>query len=144
MLAREQYYLNIIFGKQEYSQIRLNLAPFAGSTVGSIRSPEFIANRTGSLNPMYGRTKSSEFMAMQKRDRSGSKNPQFGVVKSAETIAKITKLVYVYNAADLSLVGVYSTVNCFKQFKMGKDTLTKYIANGLAFKGLLFRRSVIT
>lgn len=146
MLDREQYYLNILF--REYPQILLNKAPNAGSTVGLVRSPEFIANRTGNLNPMFRPPKSPEFIAMQKRDKSGPNNSQFGVVKTAETVAKLTKLVYVYNAADLSLVGVYSTVNCAKQFNMGKDTLTKYIANGLAFphcgKGLLFRRSKLT
>jgi len=138
LLVREQYYLNSIF--DEYSHIHLNHAPFAGSTAGLIHSPEFIANRTGSLNPMFGRPKSPEFLAMQKRDKSGSNNPQFGVVKTAETVAKLTKLVYVYSAEDLSLIGSYSTVNCAKQFKIGKETLSKYIANGQAFKGLIFRR----
>ena len=40
----------------------------------------------------------------------------------------------------MSLIGEYSTVNCSKQFKMGKDTLTKYIKNGLPFKGKIFTR----
>ena len=51
----------------------------------------------------------------------------FGKVKSATNIAKLTKLVYVYNCLDMSLIGEFTTVNCCKSFHMGKDTLTKYI-----------------
>lgn len=79
---------------------------------------------------------------MQTRDKSGSNNPLYGKIKSALTIAKLTKLVYVYNGReDMSFIGEYSTVNCSKQFNMGKDTLTKYIKNGLAFKGKIFSRN---
>lgn len=79
---------------------------------------------------------------MQTRDKSGSNNPLYGKIKSTLTIAKLTKLVYVYNGReDMSFIGEYSTVNCSKQFNMGKDTLTKYIKNGLAFKGKIFSRN---
>jgi hypothetical protein len=40
----------------------------------------------------------------------------------------------------MSLIGEFSTVNCSKQFKMGTDTLTKYIKNGLPHKGKIFSR----
>lgn len=40
----------------------------------------------------------------------------------------------------MSLIGQYSTVNCSRQFKMGKDTLTKYIKSGLPYKGKIFSR----
>ena len=80
---------------------------------------------------------------MQNRDKSGSKNPLFGQTKSAATISKITKIVYVYNCLDMSLIGKFSTVNCSKQFKMGKDTLTKYIKNGLPYKGKIFSRKIL-
>lgn len=61
---------------------------------------------------------------MQTRDKSGSNNPLYGKIKSALTIAKLTKLVYVYNGReDMSFIGEYSTVNCSKLFNMGKDTL---------------------
>lgn len=143
MLAREQYYLDIIFKENQNTLLFLNKAPIAGSTLGFKHSSEFKNNRTGKLNPMYGQTKSPEFIAMMKRDKSGNNNPQFDVIKTAETIAKLRKLVYVYNAEDLSLIGEYSTVNCVKQFKMGKDTLTKYIKNGLPFKGNIFTRKKI-
>ena len=36
------------------------------------------------------------------------------------------------------LIGVFSTVECSKHFKMGKDTLTKYLNSKLPFKGKIF------
>lgn len=78
---------------------------------------------------MYGREKSKEFLEMQNRDKSGSNNPLYGKIKSASTIAKLTKLIYVYNSNDFTFIGEFSTVNCSKNFNMGKDTLTKYIKN---------------
>lgn len=143
LLNREQYYLDILF-KEYPKEFILNRATRAGSTLGLKHSKEFINNRKGKLNPMFALPKSQEYLNMQKRDKSGVNNPLFGVIKTQDTIAKITKLVYVYKADTLSLVGVYSTVNCSKQFGMGKDTLTKYIKNGLPYKGLLFRRSCLT
>lgn len=64
---------------------------------------------------------------MQKRNRIGVNNPQFGVIKSFDTIAKLTKLVHVYNSVDMSYIGSYSTVKCSKELNMGKDTLSKYL-----------------
>ena len=78
---------------------------------------------------------------MQNRDKSGILNPQFGIKKSTETLAKLTKLVYVYDYLTKNLIGTYSTVQCSKEFKMGKDTLTKYLKNGLSYKNKIFSRS---
>ena len=61
-----------------------------------------------------------------------------GLIKSPGTIAKLTKIVSVYNSVDKSYIGSYSTVQCSKEFKLGKDTLAKYISNGLPFKGKIF------
>jgi NUMOD3 motif len=77
---------------------------------------------------------------MQLKDKRGPNNPLFGKIKSPSTLAKITKIVYVYNLLDMSLIGEYSSVNCSKNFKMGKDTLTKYIKSGLTYKGKIFSR----
>lgn len=90
---------------------------------------------------MTGREFSNEFIEMQKLDKRGSNNPQFGVIKSPATIAKLTKLVYVYNSEDMSYIGSFSTVQCSKNFKMGKDTLSKYLLNGLSYKGKIFSRT---
>lgn len=89
---------------------------------------------------MYGREKSIEFIEMQTRDKSGSNNPLYRKVKSASTIAKLTKLVYVYDK-NMVFIGEFSTINCSKEFNMAKDTLAKYIKNGLPFKGKIFSRS---
>ena len=87
---------------------------------------------------MFGRSFSPEFLATQKQDKFGPNKPQYNVIKSPETIAKLTKLVYVYDANTKKYLGAFSTVNCSKQFKMGKDTLTKYLASGQPFKGHIF------
>lgn len=138
MLAREQYYLNILFSK--YPMLKLNNSPTAGTNLGFKHSLKFKLSRTGKLNLMHGRTFSSEFINMQVRSKLGENKPQFGVVKSAETIAKLTKLVYVYDSETKNFIGSYSTVRCTKEFKMGKDTLTKYLKIGLPFKNKLFSR----
>ena len=134
ILSREQYYLDKLFNN--YSNLSINLSKVAGSTKGYKHFPYFSLNRKGHLNPMYAK----EFIEMQNRDRSGSKNPLFGKTKSPSTIDKITKLVYVYNCLDMSLIGEFSTLNCSKIFKIGKDTLTKYIKSGLPYKGKIFSR----
>jgi len=69
-------------------------------------------------------------------------NPLYGIKKSPSTLAKITKLVYVYNFSDMSFIGEFSTeivVNTIR-LRRGKDTLTKYLKNGLPFKGKIFSR----
>ena len=138
ILEREQYYLDILFTK--YLDKKLNLSPTAGTTLGLKHNSIFKLNRKGSLNPMFGKTFSTEFLAMQTKDKKGINNPMFGIVKSPATIAKLQKLVYVYEADTLKNIGVFSTVECIKQFKMGKDTLTKYLNSKLPFKGKIFSR----
>ena len=89
---------------------------------------------------MYGRIKSKEFLEIQTKDKSGRNKPLFGKTKSFSTLAKITKLVYVYNSLDMSFIGEFPTVQCAKHFKIGKETLTKYIKNNLPYKGQIFSR----
>lgn len=137
MLSREQNYLDMLF--KNFTLV-LNYSPTAGSTLGLKHRPEFGLSRSGNLNPMYGKPLSPEFIAMQIRDKRGKFNPQYGVSKSIETLAKLKKLVYVYNDKDMSFIGSYSTVECSKSFKMGKDTLTKYIKLNKPYKGKLFSR----
>jgi group I intron endonuclease len=139
LLVREQFYLDIVF--ITHNNIKLNLAPTAGNTLGFKHAPEFGLSRLGKGNPMYGREFSPEFLAMQTRDKTGANNPQYGVIKTSETVAKLTKLVYVYNAVDNTFLGEFSTVNCAKEFKIGKDTLQKYLKTGLPFKGLIYTRT---
>jgi hypothetical protein len=128
----------MLFNK--FPNLALNLSRVAGSTKGYKHKAEFGLSRKGNLNPMFSLSKSKEFIEMQLKHRKGPNNPLFGKIKSPSTLAKITKIVYVYNCLDMSLIGEYSTVNCSKEFKMGKDTLTKYIKNGLPYKGKIFSR----
>ncbi len=149
MLSREQIYINLLF--QLYPSLALNNSPTAGSNLGFKHKPEFGIKRSGFLNPMANRQLSSEFIAMQKRSKVGNNNPQYGVNKSATTIAKLTKLVYVYetvapyflkeeSCSHMNFIGSYSTVKCSKKFNMGKDTLSKYLLSGKPFKGKIFSR----
>lgn len=138
ILEREQYYLDILFTK--YLDKKLNLSPTAGTTLGFKHSSIFKSNRKGSLNPMYGKTYSPEFISMQTRNKKGINNPMFGIKKTPITIAKLQKLVYVYEADTLKNIGVFSTVECIKHFKMGKDTLNKYLNSKQPFKGKIFSR----
>jgi group I intron endonuclease len=138
MLDREQFYLNILFRK--YSEYRLNNSPTAGNTLGFRHTDKFKLSRSGKLNPMYGKNFSAEFIKMQVRNKAGINNLQYGVKKSGATKAKLTKVVYVYDYETKNLIGSYSTVQCSKYFKMGKDTLTKYLKNGLPYKNKLFSR----
>ena len=138
ILEREQYYLDILFTK--YLDKKLNLSPTNGTTLGFKHNSIFKLNRRGNLNPMFGKTFSPEFISMQTRDRKGLNNPMFGIKKSPVTIAKLQKLVYVYEAETLKMIGVFSTVECIKHFKMGKDTLYKYLNSKVPFKGKIFSR----
>jgi hypothetical protein len=128
----------MLFNK--YPNLTLNLSKVAGSTKGYKHKPEFGLSRKGDQNPMFSLSKSKEFIEMQLKNKRGKNNPLYGQIKSPSTLAKITKIVYVYNSKDMSLIGEYSTVNCSKAFKMGKDTLTKYIKNGFPYKGKIFSR----
>jgi hypothetical protein len=159
MLSREQIYINLLF--QLYPSLALNNSPTAGSNLGFKHKPEFGIKRSGFLNPMINRQLSPEFIAMQKRNKAGNNNPQYGVNKSAVTIAKLTKLVYVYktvrrtphfffclckskgkegSCSHMNFIGSYSTVKCSKEFNMGKNTLSKYLLSGKPFKGKIFSR----
>ena len=138
LLDREQYYIDILFNK--YKNQKLNISPSAGTTLGLKHTKEFKLNRTGKLNPMYGKSYSKEFINMQIRDKRGKNNPMYGLKKTAITIEKITKKVYVYDYETKILIGIFSTVECAKFFKIGKDTLTKYLKNGLPYKNKLFSR----
>ena len=87
---------------------------------------------------MFGKNFSPEYLNMQIKDKKGENNPMFGKKKSQITIATLQKLIYVYEAGTLNYIGAYPTVLCSKEFKMGKDTLTKYVNTNKPFKGKLF------
>ena len=84
---------------------------------------------------------------MQTRDKKGVNNPQLGkkiTFRQLPTLAKLTKLVYVYNSVRkgyMSLIGAYPNVECFKKFNKGKVTLSKYLRSGLPYKGKFYFRT---
>src|SRR4029077_9625238 len=129
MVSREQYYLKFIF--KNYSTMIMNNCSTAGTTLGFKHKPEFGISRLGSLNPMTGKQFSPEFLYMQTRNKAGKINPNYGIKKSTSTLAKLIKLVYVYNSENMNYIGSFPTVVCSKTFKIGKDTLSKYIKSGL-------------
>ena len=47
-------------------------------------------------------------------------------------------MVYVYNVENKKIIGTYPTVERSKFFKIGKDTLRKYIYTNIPFKGKIF------
>jgi hypothetical protein len=64
-----------------------------------------------------------------------------GVKKSDETLAKLRKMVYAYSVTDnYKLVGIYSTVECFRTFNMGYETLIKRLSDGKTHRGYFFSR----
>jgi group I intron endonuclease len=139
LLEREQFYLDKLF-TTSFTNCRLNLSPTAGSTLGFKHDLTFKLNRKGSLNPMYGKKFSPEFIEMQIKNKKGINNPMYNIKKSSNTIAKLQKFIYVYEVNTLNLIGIFSTLECIKHFKMGKDTLYKYLNNKLPFKGKIFSR----
>jgi group I intron endonuclease len=135
-LKREQFYLD--WALKTYGLNVLNLQPLAGSTLGYRHTASDLLKmselKKGSLNPMYGKEKSLEFIAQMKRDKSGVNNPMVakrGIDKSPETLTKLRKMVFVYDVTkNYKLVGVYPTVVCTRTFHIGYDTLTKRLIDG--------------
>lgn len=84
ILSREQHYLDILFISYPHLVINLNQIP--GSTIGYKHQPNFVLNRSGTFNPIFGRVKSKEFLEMQNRYRSGSNNPLYGKLKTSSRV----------------------------------------------------------
>ena len=85
-------------------------------------------SKTG--NPMFGKTKSKEFITQMYKDKRGENNPMFGKPKSEETLTKLRKMIFVYDVTqNYKLLGVYPTVMCTRLFKLSNNTLTKKINN---------------
>jgi hypothetical protein len=143
----------------------MNNCPIAATTLAFKHKPEFINSRLGYLNPrspllvplqtfartlakargQEGKQLSPEFLYMQTRNKTGKIKQNFGANKSTwskdQTLCKLIKLVYVYNSEDLNYIGSFPTVACSKTFKIGKDTLSKYIKSGLPLKGKIYSRT---
>lgn len=139
LLSYEQTYLDTLFATFP-AHLVLNLVRVAGTTTGYTHTQEWRNARMGAGNPMSNRQYSPEFIAEQQKDKNGANNPQFGVVKTPETVAKLTKLVSVYNATTGDYLSRQSTVETAKKYPIGKMTLQARIADGKAHKGYFFKR----
>lgn len=157
LLQKEQIYIDWCF--ETYLELSLNRNPKAGGRISTkligknnpfygkshkAETLSIMSNcKLGQKNPMFGRSKSSEFLHWQQKDKSGSNNPQWGVKKSADTLAKIRKKVYVFNSVTgiLSYPSFESTGTCAKFLKISPTTLSKYLKNGLPYKGMIFSRN---
>ena len=99
---------------------RGELNPFSNKTHKPETLAKMAACKEGKNNPMSGKEKSPEFLAHMMKDRYGANNPQFGKVRSEEHRKKLSRLIYVYDASDdYKLIGVYGTVECTKELKIG-------------------------
>jgi uncharacterized protein YjaG (DUF416 family) len=95
--------------------------------------------KKGENNPMHSKSKSDAFIYQQFRDKSGKNNPMFGKIKFEGTLAKLRKMIFVYDVTqDYKLLGVYPTVMCTRLFKLSSNTLKKRIENKEIHNGKYF------
>lgn len=144
-LAREQFYLD--WALKTYGLDVLNILTIANSSLGYKHTEETLLylseSRKGENNPMAGKAKSEAFVAQQTKDKFGPNNPMFGKLKTEETLAKIRKMIFVYDVTDNNkLLGIYPTVVCTRTFHIGYETLTQRLLDGKIHKGkYLFSRN---
>jgi hypothetical protein len=85
--------------------------------------------KKGELNPMFGKEKSPEFLAMQKgENKKGELNPMFGKLLQPSFAQFVEPIpVYVYNSVNKELLMSFpeGIVVAKKTLKMGYDTLKR-------------------
>ena len=141
ILAREKFYLD--WALKTYGLAILNMLNTPGSSMGYKHTEENLLKmselKKGEKNPMFNKIKSDAFIAQQIRDKSGENNPMFGKTKSLQTLAKLRKMIFVYDVTqDYKLLGVYPTVMCTRLFKLCNNTLKKRINNKEIHNGKYF------
>lgn len=141
ILEREKFYLD--WALKTYGLAILNMLNLPGSSMGYKHTEENLLKmselKKGERNPMYNKIKSDAFIAQQIRDKSGENNPMFGKTKSEQTLAKLRKMIFVYDVTqDYKLLGVYPTVMCTRLFKLCNNTLRKRINNKEIHNGKYF------
>lgn len=141
ILEREKFYLD--WALKTYGLAVLNMLNMPGSSMGYKHTEENLLKmselKKGERNPMYNKAKSDAFIAQQIRDKSGENNPMFGKTKSEQTLAKLRKMIFVYDVTqDYKLLGVYPTVMCTRLFRLCNNTLKKMINNKEIHNGKYF------
>lgn len=145
LLALEQKYF-LLHQHAETKKPRYNICPNAASSLGFTHSPEtkelLSKNRKGSLNPMFGKQLSPEFLAQQTRDKTGVNNPVYGTTWSQDKREFFSHRIYVFSAETKELLTSYLGLKVAKKdLHMGHDTLKKYIASGKPYKGRIYSYS---
>jgi group I intron endonuclease len=97
-------------------------------------------SKVGSLNPMFGKEKSDQFVKHMFKDRSGVNNPQYGTKKSADTLDKLRKKVYVYDKNKILIHSYAGIVIASKEIHISSQTINKYIDTEKMYKNYFFRR----
>lgn len=141
ILGREKFYLD--WALKTYGLAILNMLNIPGSSLGYKHTEENLLKmselKKGEMNPMFNKIKSEAFIAQQIRDKSGENNPMFGKTKSEQTLAKLRKMIFVYDVTqNYKLLGVYPTVMCTRLFKLCNNTLRKRIDNQEIHNGKYF------
>jgi group I intron endonuclease len=117
-LAREQFYINLY--DPEY-----NILKFTHSSLGFKHSPatkQFLSeSRKGENNPMFGKDKSSEFIAQMYKDKSGSNNPK---AKSTIIIDTLTDSTYTFGTVKEAALFLQSSKSSIVKYR-DKDILFK-------------------
>lgn len=136
----EQVWLDLLFATVPRHLI-INLSPTSGTTTGVRMTETQRASRRGTGNPMHpskGVSFSPEYLSQQSKDRSGLNNPQYGVIKTEKTRAKLTKLVYAYDAATGRVVDQGGVVALKGRLHIGYDKIKEHLATGKPYRGLVF------
>lgn len=147
ILNREKFFLD--WALKTYGLAVLNILYVPGSSMGYKHTEENLLKmsklKKGEMNPMYNKIKSGAFIAQQIRDKSvalacaAENNPMFGKPKSEQTLAKLRKMIFVYDVTqNYKLLGVYPTVMCTRLFKLCNNTLKKRINNKEIHNGKYF------
>lgn len=129
---REVFYLD--WALKTYGLAILNMLNVPGSSMGYKHTEENLLKmselKKGERNPMHNKIKSDAFIPQQTRDKSGYNYTMFGKTKSEQTLAKLRKMIFVYDVTqNYKLLGVYPTVMCTRLFKLCNNTLRKRIDN---------------
>lgn len=140
-LEREQFFID--WALKTYGLNVLNILRIAGSSLDYRHTKDNLLkmsrSKLGDKNPMFGKTKSVEFILQGTKDKTGSNNPQYGRVKTDTFLSKTRKMIYVYDVtSNYKLLGVYPTVLCTRTFNIGYALLMKRLNDGLFYKDKYF------
>lgn len=95
-------------------------------------------SKLGTLNPMFNKEKSKEFIEHMYKDKRGSNNPMFGKSKSEETLAKMRKKVYVYDS-NKEFIIIYDSIKfAVEDLHVAAKTIKKYLDTDKMYKNKYF------